>query len=177
MKKGTVSPPISLSFSRGSDAFTAQRSLYYSSVIQNGVWARLEKALSGTRQVWPGQLLQYGEKRVLDLYLGFPAKLHPIQSEGCKDFWRWRVTHRITGFLDVIHRQEFYVIRKRNVLETGSVFIPQTTRGGDTYTLLCPLARVNLNDLTVRTERDPVSETLRFVVFRIPGDGESPQTH
>jgi hypothetical protein len=54
----------------------------------------------------------------------------------------------------------------------------------ETPSLLGPLETVNLNYWTqysrrlrphLRTETDPVSETLRFLAFRIPEDGQSPE--
>jgi hypothetical protein len=45
-----------------------------------------------------------------------------------------------------------------------------------TPTQLGPLERANLNvfSCNLRTETDAVTETLCFLVFRIPGDGQSP---
>jgi hypothetical protein len=45
---------------------------------------------------------------------------------------------------------------------------------------LAPLERANLNHWTIlpphlRTETDPVSEMLCFLVFRIPDNGQSPK--
>jgi hypothetical protein len=54
--------------------------------------------------------------------------------------------------------------RKHNVSEIGSVSVPRPT----------PLERTNLNPL--RTETDPISETLCFLVFRIPEDGQKSKT-
>jgi hypothetical protein len=52
-------------------------------------------------------------------------------------------------------------IKKYNVSATGS-------------TQLGPIERANFNHL--RTETNPVSETLCFLVSRIAGDGQSPRT-
>jgi hypothetical protein len=66
---------------------------------------------------------------------------------------------------------------KHNVSETGSVSV---LRWGKTSTLLGPLERANLNCFCphLRTETDPVSETLCFsLLFRKnPDDGQSPKT-
>jgi hypothetical protein len=67
--------------------------------------------------------------------------------------------------------------RKHNVSETGPVCI----LGGDTYsgpvtdvTSFFQQSRCLLSHL--RTETDPVSEMLCFLVFRIPDAGQSPET-
>jgi hypothetical protein len=71
--------------------------------------------------------------------------------------------------------------RKRNVSETGSVSVLRWG-GGKTPTQLGPLERANLLSLGqclphhLRTETDPVTETLCFVVSRILDDGKSPKT-
>jgi hypothetical protein len=88
----------------------------------------------------------------------------------------------ITGFWTL------YIARysKEHVSETGSVSVLMW-RGGGTPTLLGPVERANLNHwnqqssclplLHLRTETDPVSETLcPLVFFRIPDDGQSPKT-
>jgi hypothetical protein len=53
---------------------------------------------------------------------------------------------------------------------------PYSGVGGETPTLLGPLERVNLNPPNLRTETDPVSITLYFLVFRIPDNGQSSET-
>jgi hypothetical protein len=65
--------------------------------------------------------------------------------------------------------------RKHNVSETGYVSV---LRWGETPALLIPLEKANLKGTQqskclhphLRTETDPVSETLCFLVFRIPAD-------
>jgi hypothetical protein len=47
--------------------------------------------------------------------------------------------------------------------------------GGKTPTLLGPLERARLNRWGLRMETDPVSETLCFLLFRIPDAGISPE--
>jgi hypothetical protein len=72
--------------------------------------------------------------------------------------------------------------REHNVLETGSLSVLR--RGGKTPTLLGPLERaiskgrnrVGVFPPRLRTETDPVSETLCFLVFRISDDERSPKT-
>jgi hypothetical protein len=61
--------------------------------------------------------------------------------------------------------------RKYEVSETVSVLVLR--RRGQTPTLPGPLERLPLH---LRTQTDPVSETSCFLDFRIPDDGESPQT-
>jgi hypothetical protein len=75
--------------------------------------------------------------------------------------------------------------RKHNVSETGSVSVVRSGEGG-TY-FVGSLERGNLNhwsrdpaqeispSLDMKTERDPVSETLCFLVFRIPDDDTVPK--
>jgi hypothetical protein len=76
----------------------------------------------------------------------------------------------------VYHNQNYWVFglsplsgilrnRKHDVLEK-------------TPTQLSPLDRANFNHWTthLRTETDPVSETLCFLFPRVPDDGESPKT-
>jgi hypothetical protein len=67
--------------------------------------------------------------------------------------------------------------RKHNVSETGPVSVLMGVK--ETPTLLGPLERANLNHwsspLILRTETDLVSETLCFLVFKIPDDGLSPE--
>jgi hypothetical protein len=58
--------------------------------------------------------------------------------------------------------------RKHNVSGTESISVLRR-EGGDTSTLLGSLERVNLNHWP---ETDPVSETLCFLVFGIPDDGQ-----
>jgi hypothetical protein len=50
-------------------------------------------------------------------------------------FWRWCITHRISGFSDIVHRPE-----KHDVSETGSVSI---LRWGETPNLLVPVIEVS----------------------------------
>jgi hypothetical protein len=63
---------------------------------------------------------------------------------------------------------------------------PSSGEGKEILTLLSPLERANLNYWTskekanlspyLETERGPVPETLCFLVFRNPDDGQSPNT-
>jgi hypothetical protein len=79
--------------------------------------------------------------------------------------------------------------RKHSISETGSVSVLRW--GGKTPTLLGPLERANLKQSLalskgpnrvgvfpphLRTETDPVSETLCFLVSRRPDDEQSPKT-
>jgi hypothetical protein len=77
------------------------------------------------------------------------------------------------------------IFGKHNVSETGSISVFR--EGGEkSPTLLGPLERANLKSLDqqatfiphpphLRMETDPVSETLSFLVFRIPNDVQSPK--
>jgi hypothetical protein len=47
---------------------------------------------------------------------------------------------------------------------------------GETPTLLGPLELTPITEPDFRTETDPVSETLCYLVFRIPDDAQSPKT-
>jgi hypothetical protein len=61
--------------------------------------------------------------------------------------------------------------RQYNVSETGSV--PFLKSGGKTPAQLGPLERVGIFPHHLRTERDPVSETLCFINSRKPDGGQS----
>jgi hypothetical protein len=87
-------------------------------------------------------------------------------------FWWWCITHRINGFLNLLHHPE--EDKKHDISETGSVSI---LRWGETPTLLGPSERVvqwlrlTLSkgpnrvgvSLHLRMETDPVSETSCFL--------------
>jgi hypothetical protein len=55
---------------------------------------------------------------------------------------------------------------------------PSSGKGGKTSTQVGPLERANLNRsrTRLRTHTDPVSETLCFVVSRMPDEGQCPKT-
>jgi hypothetical protein len=66
-------------------------------------------------------------------------------SEGVDSigFWRWCITHRITGFSDFVHRPDSKQLQeKHDVSETGSVSV---LRWGEIPTLLGPLEKANLD--------------------------------
>jgi hypothetical protein len=80
-------------------------------------------------------------------------------------------------FLHFVYRPEF-----KYVSEIGSVYV--FTRGeGDTYSagslrsieFTGPGTQQNVFLLNLRTETDSVSETLCFIEFRNPDDGQSPE--
>jgi hypothetical protein len=118
-----------------------------------------------------------------------------------KSSWRWCI-NTLTDFLDFIHQPlfkttfclellGFWILSiVQNVSKTGFM---SSGEGGKTPTQLGPLEWANLNDWTglplskgpnwvgifpppphLRMETDPVSETLCFLVSRIPDDGQSP---
>jgi hypothetical protein len=60
-------------------------------------------------------------------------------------FWRWWITHRITGFSDFVHRPDSKQLEEKHVSETGSV---SALRWRETPPLLGPLERANLNHWT-----------------------------
>jgi hypothetical protein len=73
-----------------------------------------------------------------------------------KGHWQWCITIGIAGFLDFVHRPVF----ERTVIEVRSSYWNQQSR--------C------LHPLHLRTETDPLSETLcSLVFFIIPDDGQS----
>lgn len=65
-------------------------------------------------------------------------------------FWRWYLTHKVHGFVDCVHRSEFYTTRKWNVWENCSVCF--LSEGRETTNLLHPLGRTGLNYGTSATE-------------------------
>jgi hypothetical protein len=94
----------------------------------------------------------------------------------------------------------FWTCPSTNILEPGNTTSqkldpwPSSGEEGETPTMLGPLERADLNHWTspvflrdpneqvtppryLRTETDPASETLCFLVSRIPDDEQSPKTH
>jgi hypothetical protein len=69
-------------------------------------------------------------------------------------------TFRINGFLDFVHRLVFSKKKENTAFQELELF-PSSGEVGDT--LLGPLERANFNHL--RTEIDPVSETMCFSTF------------
>jgi hypothetical protein len=53
------------------------------------------------------------------------------EAENLKDdtFWTSGGIRRITGFLDLAHRLKFYITRKHNVSEAGSVSVFRGEKG------------------------------------------------
>jgi hypothetical protein len=82
------------------------------------------------------------------------------------------ISLRITGLLDFIHRPELSILE--NTFRILDLF-PSSGGGRETPTQLGPLEELTLVTGQLRTERDPVSQTLCFLVFRIPDDGQSPE--
>jgi hypothetical protein len=78
---------------------------------------------------------------------------------------------RIVGFwtVSIIRHSRKYKARR---FGNWICFRPQV-RGGEIPTLLSLLERTNLNHL--RTETDSLSETLCFLVYKILGNGQSPE--
>jgi hypothetical protein len=106
-----------------------------------------------------------------------------------KGFWRWCINSDYC-VLGLCPLSGILKTREHNILKTGSVSVLRW--GGETPTLLDPLERPNLNHWSgtsrprtqnsrclpppLRTETDPVSETLCSPVFRILDNGGSPTT-
>jgi hypothetical protein len=105
---------------------------------------------------------------------------------------------RITGFLDFVHGSGFWMLGNKMFRKLD--LFPTSCDGRETLTVFGPLKRANLNQWLkssfqrlrlafsmgpnrisvsfphLRTETNPVFETLCFLVFRIPDDGHSPET-
>jgi hypothetical protein len=69
----------------------------------------------------------------------------------CICWIQWCIPLRITGFIDFVHHQELYIVRKHNVSETGLVSIFGEER--ETPPLLDPLERDNLGYWTTHAHR------------------------
>jgi hypothetical protein len=77
----------------------------------------------------------------------------------------------LLGFLDFFHRQEFQILKNTTFLKL--YLLPSSGESRETPTLLGSIERAPSRH--PKTERDPVSETLCFLVFGIPDDGHIPE--
>jgi hypothetical protein len=64
-----------------------------------------------------------------------------------KGFWPWFIALRITGFLDFVHRSEFYV--QENTTFRKLELFPFSGEMGETYTLLGPLELISIAGLVI----------------------------
>jgi hypothetical protein len=72
-------------------------------------------------------------------------------------FWRWCITHRITGVSDFIHRPDFNNYKKKEQTRRFGNWSVSVLRWGETPILLGHLERANLNHWTT------LSGTLSYI--------------
>jgi hypothetical protein len=101
------------------------------------------------------------------LFLVWHLYIHIVDS---KWFWRWCITHRITGFLDFFHRLVFWRTRG---FGNWVCFRPQVKVGEKTPTQLGPLERANFNHWT------PLSDLHSYLIVwdQVNSAGDNQKLH
>jgi hypothetical protein len=147
-------------------------------------WRLIPVEMCFMRQHSESQNKQNKDRIINLLVTGFTQRYRRTKwNIDSKGFWRWCITLRITGFSDFFHRPVFWKL-ENTTFRKLDLFPSSDDGGGKTPTQLGPLRLalskgpnwVGVFSSHLRTETDPVFETLCFLVSRIPDDGKSPKT-